>query len=125
MRFIVLGISVVLSSFAFADRAPRVNLDQPGVLDQLKIQHPQRYRAVTALLLASEHAPCLGGEIKALQARYDVKDLECRMVVLTAYPAKRQLNFRLEGVNYAATVVLKDVDVLQPVSPTIDSPLRR
>jgi hypothetical protein len=31
----------------------------------------------------------------------------------------------LDGTNYEATVVLKDVEALQPISPTTDSPASR
>jgi len=51
----------------------------------------------------------------------NLQDLECGMTLMTSFPAKRRVSFELDGVNYAATVVLKDVETLQLVSPAIDS----
>jgi hypothetical protein len=99
---------LIIGSFALAHGAPRIDLDKPGALDQLKQQHPQRYQAVSALLSASEHAPCRGSEIELLKTRFNVRDLECGMMVFTSYPAKRHVRFELDGTNYEATVVLKD-----------------
>lgn len=119
MRSMILGFSLLLfGSLVFAHGTPKVNLDQPGVLDELKAQHPQRYQRVSALLRASEHAPCLGHDLEVLKTQFNVKDFECGMLVLTSYPAKRRVSFELEGVDYSATVVLKDADVLLPASTT-------
>jgi hypothetical protein len=123
MRSIVFAPAfLIIGSFALAHGAPRVDLDQPGVLNQLKQEHPQRYQAVSALLRASEHAPCQGGEIEVLKTRFNVKDLECAMMVLTSYPAKRHVGFELDGVNYEATVVLKDAVTVQPLSLVTELP---
>ena len=113
---------LIVGSFALAGGAPRVDLDRPGVLNQLKQEHPQRYQAVSALLRASEHAPCQGGEIELLKTRFNVKDLECAMMVLTSYPAKRHVSFELDGINYAATVVLKDAETVHPLSLVTELP---
>jgi hypothetical protein len=122
MRSVVLAAAFLITgSLAFGAGAPRIDLDQPGVLSQLKHEHPQRYQAVSAVLRAAEHAPCEGNEIELLKTRFDVRDLECAMVVLTSYPAKRHVGFELDGINYAATVVLKDVEKLQLISPAVDS----
>src|ERR1700684_988976 len=105
---------LIIASFALADGAPRIDLDRPGVLDELKQQHPQRFQGVSALLRAAEHAPCQGSEMGGLKARLNVKDLECVMMVFTSYPAKRHVGFELDGINYEATVVLKDAVTVQP-----------
>jgi hypothetical protein len=107
---------LIIGSFALANGAPRIDLDLPGALDQLKQQHPQRYQAVSALLLASERAPCQGSEIKLLKTRFNIRDLECGMLVFTSYPAQRHVSFQLDGTRYEATVVLKGADTLQPIS---------
>ena len=113
---------LIIGSFALAHEAPRINLDQPGVLNELKLLHPQRYQAVSALLRASERAPCQGSEIKLLKTRFNIRDLECGMMVLTSYPARRHVTFELDRISYEATVVLKGDDKVQPISPTTDMP---
>ena len=115
---------LIVSSFALAHGALRIDLDQPGALNQLKQQHPQRYQAVTALLRASEHAPCRSGEIELLKTRFNVSDLECGMMISTSYPAKRHVRFELDRTNYEATVVLKDAGTIQPISPETELPGR-
>jgi hypothetical protein len=67
---------LIIGSFALAGGTPRIDLGRPGVLNQLKQQHPQRYQAVTALLRASERAPCRGSEIELLKTRFNIRDLE-------------------------------------------------
>lgn len=113
---------LIIGSFALADGVPRIDLDQPGVLDQLKQQHPQRYQGVSALLRASEHAPCQGGEMEVLKTRLNVKDLECGMMLFTSYPAKRHVSFELDGVSYEATVEFKDAETVQPISAVTELP---
>jgi hypothetical protein len=111
---------LIIGSFSLAHGAPRINLDQPGVLNELKLQHPQRYQAVSALLRASERAPCQGSKIELLKTRFNIKDLECGMMVITSYPARRYVSFELDRISYEATVVLKGDDKLQPISPPTD-----
>ena len=118
--FVFAPAFLLVGSFALADGAPRIDLDRPGVLDELKQQHPHRFQAVSALLRASEHAPCQGSEFEVLKTRLNVKDLECGMMLFTSYPAKRHVSFELGGMNYAATVVLKDAETLQPTSLVTD-----
>ena len=113
---------LIIGSFALAQGAPRINLDQPGVLNELKLQHPQRYQAVSALLRAAEQAPCPGSEIELLKTRFSIRDLECAMTVFTSYPARRHLSFELDRISYEATVVLKGDDRMQPISPTTEVP---
>jgi hypothetical protein len=106
MRFIAL-ISSFLVSAAFAAPPNTIDLDKPGVLEQLKLSHPLQYQAVAAVLRASEKMPCRSSELKTLKVRFDIKDLECNLLVLTSWPPKRHVSFEFDGASYAATVVLK------------------
>ena len=125
MRSIVFAPGLlIISPFALAYGRPSINLDQPGVLNELQQQHPQRYQAVSALLRASEHAPCQDSELEVLKTRFNVKDLECGMVLSTSYPAKRHVSFELDGINYEATVVLKDAVTVQPIFAVTEVPAR-
>jgi hypothetical protein len=109
MRVIAL-ISGLLVSAAYAAPLKTIDLDKPGALAQLQVSHPQRYQAVTAVLRASERLPCNSSELKTLQVRFDIKDLECNLMILTSYPAKRHVSFEFDGASYVATVVLKDTE---------------
>ena len=77
---------------------------------------------MSALLRASERAPCQGSEIELLKTRFNIRDLECGMMVFTSYPARRHVSFELDRISYEATVVLKGDDKLQPISPRADMP---
>ena len=116
MRSVAL-VTVLLASIASAAEPAALDLDKPGVLDQLKQDHPQRYQAVTAVLLASERMPCKSTKLETLQTRFNLRDLECGVLVLTSYPAQRHVSFYLDGTQYAATVILKDADAT--VQPTV------
>jgi hypothetical protein len=107
MRSIAL-VPVLLTAIGSAAEPEAIDLNKPGVLDQLKLDHPQRYQAVSAVLLASERMPCKSSELETLKTRFDLRDVECGVVVLTSYPAKRHVSFEFDGVRYAATVTLKD-----------------
>ncbi len=117
MRSILFALAfLVMGSLALANGALRIDLDQPGAFDLLKEQHPQRYQAVIAVLRASEHAPCKTSEIELLKTRFNIRDVECGMLLFTSFPAKRHVSFELDGARYTATVVLQDAETLQPAA---------
>ena len=117
MRCIALASTLLITtSVALADEAPKVDLDRPGVLSQLRLEHPKQYQAVHAVLRASERAPCRDGDAKLLKARFDVRDLECGMLISTSYPALRHVSFELDGVRYVATVKLRYNAPAHPLS---------
>jgi hypothetical protein len=105
-----------IGSFALADDRDMLDLDRPGVLEQLKQEHPSRYQAVQGVLAASEQAPCAAGRLELFETGLNVRDAECGMSVVATYPALRHVRFVLDGVRYAATVVLHGDDRLTPAS---------
>jgi hypothetical protein len=120
MRFVAyVPTLLVIGSLAVANGTPRVDLDRPGALDQLKLQHPRRYQAVIAVLIASEQAPCAGNDIEVLKTRFNVRDLECGMILFTSYPALRHVSFELDGAVYVATVALEDNTTAQPAESLV------
>jgi hypothetical protein len=117
MRSIAIAPAFLLiGSLALADGASIIDLDRPGALEYLKQEHPQRYQAVRAVLRASERPACQSSESELLKTRFNVRDLECGMIVFTRYPALRHVSFELDGTRYASTVVLEDASTLQPIS---------
>jgi hypothetical protein len=121
MRFVAL-ISGFLVSVAYAGPPNIIDLDKPGVLEQMQQSHPQQYQAVTAVLRASQRLPCKSSELQTLKVRFDIKDLECNLIVLTSFPAKRHVSFEFDGASYAATVVLKDTEDFKVRSATAAEP---
>ena len=126
MRSIALVSALLVCIAASAGEPRAIDLDKPGVLDLLKQDHPQRYQAITAVLRASERMPCKGPELAALKTRLDVREMECGVVTLTSYPAKRHVSFKFNGTSYAATVILKDAEgTVQPVTSAEPAELKR
>ncbi len=115
-------ILMMIGASALADGAPTINLDRPGTLNQLMLDHPRRYQAVSALLRAAGKMPCKGHDIELLEARFHARDVECGMILSTSYPAKRHLSFALDGTDYAATVVVESAETPQPISTATEDP---
>ena len=90
--------------------AAQVDLDRPGVLDQLKVERPKHYEAVTEVLRASERMPCREGEMRVLKAKFELKELACNALLMTSYPPKRRVNFEVEGTAYVAVVTVKGTE---------------
>ena len=119
MREALLALAFLLvGPLAVAAGSSWVDLDKPGVMNQLKVQHPQRYQAISAVLQASSRPACLGNELKLLEAQFRVQDVECGMMLLTRYPALRKVTFELDGTSYRATVSLEEAATPQPASAT-------
>ncbi|QJR10017.1 hypothetical protein DSM104443_01068 [Usitatibacter rugosus] len=83
-----------------------VDLDRPGVLENLARDNPARYQKITAILDAAAVQPCETLP-KLLNTDYDVTDTRCSPYLLMAsFPPKRQIGFRLDDVSYTSNVVL-------------------
>lgn len=117
---VIAFLSVLLACIASAAERGAIDLDRPGVLDQLKQDHPQRYHLVAAVLRASEWIPCKSGELETLKTRFGLRDAKCGVVALTSYPARRHVSFEIDGTSYAATVILQDAGAT--VQPTTSQP---
>ena len=94
-----------LSFTALAAAAPLVDLDAPGALDALRASNPDHYGRVLAVLDAAQLQPCetLPAMLKA-KARAD--GVRCHgALLLTSFPPKRHLAFRLDDVDYVSNVV--------------------
>ena len=107
----LLAIAAILSiGPAIAVAAATVDLDQPGVLDQLKVERPKHYEAVNEVLRATERMPCKDTEMRVLKAKFDLKELSCNALLMTSYPPKRRVNFAVEGTSYVAVVTVKGTE---------------
>ena len=99
--------------------ASPVDLNRPGALEMLKRERPRHFEAASEVLKVAERLPCQDGEFRVLQARFELKDLACTLVVLTSDPPKRRIHFELEGTKYVALVTLKDArGTLRPAVET-------
>jgi hypothetical protein len=99
----------VSSSLAANARGDSVDLNTPGVLDQLQKDRPKHYEAVTEAMRVAEHTPCKKRELEMLKARFDLSDIACTPILKTSNPPKRQLTLTLDGTVYHASVMVSDM----------------
>ena len=105
---IAIFAAAVLPALAAGGSAGPIDLDRPGVLDQVKRERPAQFEAISQVLRAAERLPCREGELKALRTRFDVRDLACTMLLMTSYPPQRRVTFALGEERYVAVVTMKD-----------------
>jgi hypothetical protein len=92
---------------------PGVRLDQPGALEALAIANPEHHRRALEIIRVAQAMPC-GLELRALLAEYNAHGVRCSpALILTSYPAKRDLAFTLDDTPYALRVtLLADAELL-------------
>jgi hypothetical protein len=84
-----------------------IDLDAPGALESLSRDDPAHYATVAQILDdASRIAPATARGL--LHVRYHADDVELGQLLLTSFPAKRHLSFRLADVTYRATVPIRE-----------------
>jgi len=110
MRASLVAFSLVAST-AFAQVTmvyPEVvNLDQPGVLDELAQSNPEHYSRIVEIRHAASFMPCRPESVeRTLKAKFDADEGRCGQLLLASYPAKMELGFRLEGTYYTTRVEL-------------------
>jgi len=108
---ILIAIAVAASATAAHCLERPVDLNPPGALDQLKVERPKHYAAVTEVLHTVEQVPCEKREVRELSARLDIQELACEFSLMTSNPPKRRLSFVLEGTSYVAVVTMKEANV--------------
>ena len=97
--------TLTLSFTALAAASPVVNLDAPGALEALRTSQPVRYARVIAVLDAAQLRPCETLPM-LLKAKVGAEDVRCNdALLMTSYPAKRHVTFRLDDVTYVSNVV--------------------
>jgi hypothetical protein len=106
MRIISALIVTTWAAAASAAESRPIDLDVPGVIEQLKQDRPKHYSAIVEVLQVAERVPCQHRELEIVSARYDIRDLSCTPVLLTSNPPKRRVQFALEGISYVAIVTL-------------------
>ena len=85
-----------------------VHLDDVGALALLKATNPDHYARVRGIMAAADHL-CRPGPPNVFYARYQARDIACpRFQVLTSFPPKRRLSFKLDDTRYIATIVISD-----------------
>jgi hypothetical protein len=112
MRYLVLAVLVVLVSGASIARAgdcamiqSPVRLDTPDELAQLRASNPDHYARAERLIKAA-NALCPPAAPKLEHADADSRNAACGLLLWTSNPPKREISFTLDGIRYAALVVV-------------------
>jgi hypothetical protein len=106
----ILILSAV-SAMSQAAETPRVsiNLDRPGAMRMLERDNPEHYQKVTKIRALASQMPCFTKEFGlTLAARYDARDAGCAVLLMTSYPSKRRLTFKLEAVTYLTVIQMDE-----------------
>ena len=81
-------------------------LDRPGALEGLRIENPAEYERVVDIVRVARDLPCEQAQA-LVKAKYDqLQDIRCAALILTSYPAQRDLSFILGDTMYSARLVL-------------------
>ena len=84
---------------------PAVNLDRPGVLEAIERDDPERYQRILQVLELAQSATC-DHMPQVMKVDLAVTSYSCNSAMfLTSLPAKRHLNFTLDGTAYVSNVV--------------------
>ena len=93
---------------------PAVRLDRLGALEALAVTKPGHYQRAVEIIRVAQAMPC-GLKLRALMAEHDARDVRCSpTILLTSYPAKRDLAFSIDDTPYALRVTLLDDAELLP-----------
>lgn len=136
LRSIVVACAILPAGALAAEPVVQINvatvrvlqwtrLDDTPSLERLREAKPEHYkRAVEILRIASEES--CETALKVVPVRYDAKEMRCSPgLLLTSYPAKREVFFRLDDDAYAAHVVVAPKEKLVPAKPGKVRPLER
>ena len=108
---LMITIFSAVSAISQAAETPRVSidLDRPGVMQTLERDNPGHYRKITEIRALASQMPCFTKEFGlTLTAKYDARDAGCGVLLMTSYPSKRRLSFKLEAVTYVTVVEMDE-----------------
>jgi hypothetical protein len=105
MRAIATCVLAVSFAAAAGPPARSVDLDRPGALDAIERQDKSLYQRIQGVLKAAEIEPC-DTLPKLVQTRFRAGVEVCDgHAILTSFPAKIRVAFRIDETLYASNVV--------------------
>ena len=92
-----------------ADAVRRVDIGDQESLDAMQAANPAQYRKVMGIIKSAAEVSCETLP-RMLKVQYGATDVQCAGAqILTSYPAKRRLSFRLDDVAFSGNIVLTGV----------------
>lgn len=114
MTIVAAGVALAAASAAaehappapVPPRKPALRLDQPGALEQLAARNPEHHRRAVEIIRVAQTMPC-GLKLREQLKVHDATVTMCdAALLLTSYPAKRDVAFAIEDQPYALRVTL-------------------
>ncbi|HUQ27170.1 MAG TPA: hypothetical protein VM051_01170 [Usitatibacter sp.] len=103
-KWIVAAIALGISPVAQAGK--HVDIGDPRALDALQAENPARYEKVMGILEVASRVECETLP-RMLKVQYGADSVRCSgALILTSYPAKRRLSFKLENMAFSGNVAL-------------------
>jgi hypothetical protein len=91
-----------------------VRLDAPGALEALRAANPEHYARAVGILRVAAEMPCEGLP-RVIQADFQAALAQCRgALLLTSWPAQRDVSFVLGDTLYAARITLVERERITP-----------
>ena len=86
--------------------ATRVDIADDQALERIRIDNPAQYEKVAAIIRMASSVNCETLP-RMLKVQYGASDVRCAgATILTSYPAKRRLSFKLDDTHFSGNVVL-------------------
>jgi hypothetical protein len=103
-------VAFVGSVQAWEPIARTIDLRESGALEALSKDNPEHYRKVLEIIQVAEKVSCESLP-QVLHTKFNVYDATCRpQLLLTSFPPKRRLAFRLDDSWFVVNVTLRDWD---------------
>jgi hypothetical protein len=98
--------AATLAAIPAVAQSPALRLDRPGALEALAAANPDHYRRAVEIIRVAQAMPC-GKRLLMVAAKHDGKITQCAAaLILTSYPAKRDLAFTLDDTPYMMRVTM-------------------
>jgi hypothetical protein len=89
-------------------------------MDSVQRLKPEHYRKIARIRDLASHVPCTADSFRRnLYVRFDPRDGECMLNLMTSFPAKRRLSFTLDDLRYV-TVVTMDTQGYRAIPVGVD-----
>jgi hypothetical protein len=101
----ILATGLAMAFLGPAGATRHVDIGDSRALDALQAQNPAHYEKVVRILRVAGDVSC--ETLPQMLKVYDARNVTCSgALILTSYPAKRHLSFKLDETVYAGNVVL-------------------
>ena len=116
MRNILIAAILVTSFLAYAAEPSRhVYLRSSGALEQLARDNPTHHAKVERIIAEVRKQP-MDSVPRWMKAEFGAEDVSYPPTLLTSYPAKKYIHFKLDDISYTAVVVQSRIERLIPAA---------